>query len=91
MTPTSMARLINAPEAGRPELTVVHQSVSAQLSFAGAKPELDEVAAPRGRTLGQGRGNPPIRRRPGIDKNTRLRLWVDRASDGCCACRAGTQ
>src|SRR5262249_32265104 len=79
-----------APRAGgeskwnlwRVQVSCRARSVSAQLNFVGANPRPDEVAAPHGRTLGQGRGNPPIRRTLGIDKETRLRLWADRPFDG---------
>ena len=50
------------------------RSVSAQLNFVGTNLRPDAVAAPHGRTLGQGCGNPPIRRTLGIDKDARLRL-----------------
>ena len=43
-------------------------SVSARLNLVCANRQPDAVMALHGRTPGQGRGNPPIRRTPDIDK-----------------------
>src|SRR6266446_9051879 len=74
----------------RVQVSCPARSVSARLNFVGANLRPDAVAAPDGRTLGQGRGNPPIRRTLGIDKDARLRLWAGRPLDGRCTSRAET-
>ena len=63
--------------------------LSARLNLVGANRRPDAVIALHGRTPGQGRGNPPIRRTPDIDKNAPLS--PDRTRDGQCASRAGTR
>jgi hypothetical protein len=63
--------------------------VSVQLNFVGANLRPDAVAAPHGRALGQGRGNPSTCRTPGIDKDARL--WAARPCDDRCTSCAGTQ
>jgi hypothetical protein len=64
-------------------------SVSARLNLVGANRRPDAVMALHGRTPGQGRGNPPTRRTPDIDKNAPLS--PDRTRDGQCASRTETQ
>jgi hypothetical protein len=63
--------------------------VSARLNIVGANRRLDAAVALHGRALDQVRGNPPIPRRPDIDKN--VPLWPDHTGDDQSACRAGTR
>ena len=64
-------------------------SVTARLNLVGANRQPDAVMALHGRTPGQDRGNPPIRRTRDIDKNAPVP--PDRTRDGQCASRAETQ
>jgi hypothetical protein len=63
------SRPVGSDTAGRGALLSPLGSVSAQLNLVDANRRSDAVAAPHGRTLGSGRGNPPTCRTPDIDKD----------------------